>query len=65
MDVEEQRLRHHFHYLSNVYYTPPFLPTLPTLVIACGALAGWDRRQVLSAAQRGFGIGVAEPLISC
>ena len=39
--------------------------TLPTLLIACGALAGWDMREVLCAARRGLHTGAAEPWISC
>lgn len=45
MDVEEQRPRDYFHYLLSVYNIPPNRPTLPTLIIACGALAGGDRGQ--------------------
>lgn len=33
-----------FHYLSNDYQTPSYLPTLTTFVLVCGSLAGWGRR---------------------
>lgn len=43
-----------FHYLSNDYQTPSYLPTLTTFVLVSGWLG---QAMVLPAGQRGFGIG--------